>query len=237
MNPIVTSNDIIETYFRYIMTRFPLGKTDPEIREQVRTVLEKGKDRLFRGPILEIMPPYKKGRSLKSLSKNYSDLVALFSKNGNYPVERELFLHQEKALERISTNNIIVASGTGSGKTECFLFPIIQYCLENPGKGVRAVLIYPLNALVEDQIERLGKYLRGTQITFGKYTGQTPRKAVTSAEREKEPANHLISREEMRSAPPHILITNYAMLEYMYAVNLISWACLFMKKENESINP
>jgi superfamily II DNA/RNA helicase len=214
MNPIVTSNDIIETYFRYIMTRFPLGKSDPETRKQVRDVLEKGKDRLFKGPILEIMPPYKKGRSLKSLSKNYSDLVALFSKSGNYPVERELFLHQEKALERILTNNIIVASGTGSGKTECFLFPIMQYCLENPGKGIRAVLIYPLNALVEDQIERLGKYLKGTQITFGKYTGQTPQ-TVTAAEREKEPANHLISRQEMRSAPPHILITNYAMLEYM----------------------
>ena len=214
MNPIVTSDDIVKTYFRYIMTRFPLGKSDPEIRDEVRDVLEKSKYRLFKGPILEIMPPYKKGNALKALIKNYPDIISIFSQNGSYPVERELFLHQHKALETILTNNIIVASGTGSGKTECFLFPIMQYCLENLGKGVRAILIYPLNALVEDQIERLGKYLKGTEITFGKYTGQTPR-TVTSAEREKEPLNHLISREEMRANPPNILITNYAMLEYM----------------------
>jgi len=79
------------------------------------------------------------------------------------------------------------------------------------------LLIYPLNALVEDQIKRIAILLKDTDITFGKYTGQTPR-SKRDAEKENELAecdNHMITREEMRKNPPNILITNYTMLEYM----------------------
>lgn len=67
MNPITVSGDIIDTYFRYLMTRFPLGKSDPAIRKQLKELLysREGKKRLIRGPILEIVPPYEKGRTLK----------------------------------------------------------------------------------------------------------------------------------------------------------------------------
>ncbi len=220
MNPIITSNAIIDTYFRYIMTRFPLGKSDPEIRKQFKNLLysSQGKSRIIKGPILEITPPYKKGYSLMELSKKipiWQPLVNHFTKTGNYPVERPLFLHQEKALIESLDNNIIVSTGTGSGKTECFLFPILRFCLKNPGEGVRAILVYPLNALVEDQIRRLGQYLKDTNITFGKYTGQTPKTLKEADNKSKLCSNHLICRKEMRSKPPNILITNYAMLEYM----------------------
>lgn len=217
MNPIITAKDLTETYLRYIQTRFPFGKTNPEIRANFKTLLDspEGKEKLIKGPILEIMPPYKKARSLRELNNDYPIwrlLVNHFDKNKSYDIDRELYLHQENALIHSIGNNLVVASGTGSGKTECFLFPILRYCLENPGYGVRAILVYPLNALVEDQIQRLGKYLKDTHITFGKYTGQTPR--------DPDPEyricpNHLTGREEMRSTPPNILITNYAMLEYM----------------------
>lgn len=217
MNPILTSKDLIDTYFRYLLTRFPLGKTDPEVREKFKNILysSEGKQNLIKGPILEIMPPYKKSRSLKDLCQEnsvWSPLVNHFDKNKNFDISCKLYLHQEKALIKSINNNIVVAAGTGSGKTECFLFPIIKYCLEHPGIGVRAILVYPLNALVEDQIQRLGKYLKGSQITFGKYTGQTPR---DPDEDNKICSNHLTSRKEMRLSPPNVLITNYAMLEYM----------------------
>ena len=77
----------------------------------------------------------------------------------------------------------IVASSTGSGKTEAFLIPIIDYCLRHkPQPGIKAVLVYPMNALANDQLKRLRRLLKGTGITFAKYTGDT-RQHITKNER------------------------------------------------------
>lgn len=220
MNPIKTAKNITDSYYRYIMTRFPFGKTNPELQKRFENLLysQLGKEKLIKGPILEITPPYTKGKSLKELSELFPEwlkLKEMLEKNTDYDINRALFKHQEKALIKSLNNNIVVASGTGSGKTESFLFPIFQYCLENPGKGVRAIMIYPLNALIEDQIERLDKYLKDTNITFGKYTGQTPHTKKDIDKNQEYSKNHIITREEMRQSPPNILITNYAMLEYI----------------------
>lgn len=93
-----------------------------------------------------------------------------------------LFLHQEKGIENIlSGNNTIVASGTGSGKTEIFLAPILDYCIQHRHeKGVKAIIVYPMNALANDQVERLRRILYpinkslDKKITFAIYTGETP---------------------------------------------------------------
>ena len=220
MNPIHTANQLIETYERYLMTRFPLGKTDPHLRKRFRTLLQSpmGRTKLIKGPILEITPPYRAGKSLMELSNTapeWGGLCEAFAKNQGYDIYRPLFSHQEAALEKSLKQNIVVASGTGSGKTESFLFPVLRHCLQHPGRGVRALLVYPLNALIEDQIDRLAKYLNDTQVTFGKYTGQTPRDLKDADPKERRCKNHLITRQEMRENPPHILITNYTMLEYM----------------------
>ena len=69
--------------------------------------------------------------------------------------------HQIASIERLQRGrNLIVASGTGSGKTECFLLPVLDDALRNPGPGVRAVIVYPLNALANDQLHRLRVMLR-----------------------------------------------------------------------------
>lgn len=110
--------------------------------------------------------------------------------------KRPLFDHQSGAFERIvrAGRSTVVATGTGSGKTECFQIPLLYSLLTEPGAqrrqgGIRALLVYPLNALVEDQIMRFRRLLfwinlqchdgrNGLRIerpiTFGRYTGDTP---------------------------------------------------------------
>lgn len=133
----------------------------------------------------------------------------------------------EKAVRH--RRNLVIATGTGSGKTECFLFPILdrlfreaeQGTLAQP--GVRALLLYPMNALADDQVKRMRRLLKDCpEITFGRYVGETPgerRQAVQDFRRRypHEPLipNELLSREEMQARPPHILLTNFAMLEYL----------------------
>ena len=105
---------------------------------------------------------------------------------------RELYVHQDRAIRatHIDGNNVVVATGTASGKTESFLYPILfklyqQYLdgyLSEP--GVRALILYPMNALANDQRERLGEICEalrrsgsGFAPTFGQYIGQTPENA------------------------------------------------------------
>jgi hypothetical protein len=154
---------------------------------------------------------------------------------------RKLFKHQWEAFDRAvyRRENVIVATGTGSGKTECFLLPILYRLLteptsQRPQNGIRALLVYPLNALVEDQVMRLRRLLfwvnlqfhepgtrfRAThQITFGRYTGDTPLNSTDFKRKEAEESlsglGELVYRDEMQSRPPDILITNFTMLEYM----------------------
>ena len=127
--------------------------------------------------------------------------------------EWQLYHHQEYAARRILEGRpTIIASGTGSGKTESFLIPIIDYCLRHRDEeGVKALLVYPMNALANDQLQRLRRYLRGTGITFGRYTGDTPESGNMADDG--IPREERTTRTAIRSMPPDILITNYAMLE------------------------
>lgn len=138
-------------------------------------------------------------------------LVPLFPKLA----EKGLYTHQNKGiLSILDERHTIISTGTGSGKTETFLIPIIAHCLQSMERGVKAIIVYPMNALAGDQIERIAAYTQDTNITFGLYTGATPENP--SAETlERKFANHLIYRDEMRANPPDILITNYVMLDRM----------------------
>lgn len=108
-----------------------------------------------------------------------------------------------------------MATGTGSGKTEAFLLPIIDYCLRHRDKaGIKAVIIYPMNALINDQLKRLRDLLGGKKlVTFGRYTGETPSEAGEHPP--DVPAEERYNRQELRESPPDILLTNYTMLEYL----------------------
>ncbi len=117
-----------------------------------------------------------------------------------FPNLNRLYVHQEKAiLSILGGRPTIISTGTGSGKTEAFLIPILDHCLKNRTSGVKAIIIYPMNALANDQVRRLEQATRDTPITFRLFTGNTDEKV----------------RNEIRRDPPDILVTNYVMLDWM----------------------
>jgi ATP-dependent helicase YprA (DUF1998 family) len=229
LQPIDTMNHIRETYLRYLKTIYPFQ--NQQLRIPFWQVLEE-EGRLVKGPLLESAPPFATGKSISRLVEDgilHPNFRLLCSKA--MPWERPLYLHQDKAITHVVQNrrNLIVASGTGSGKTETFLIPILDHLLREESEGtlqqpgVRALLLYPMNALANDQLKRLRRVLREyPTITFGRYTGETDEEDSGAINRFHEQfpheillKNELLSRRQMRSTPPHILLTNYAMLEYL----------------------
>ena len=132
--------------------------------------------------------------------------------------------HQAEAWRRLGGRrklSTLVATGTGSGKTECFLWPVLSHCLaerQAGRRGVKAVLIYPMNALATDQAGRLAREiwnhpaLKG-QVTAGLYIGEGGRGAGGQAEMTAQSV--VTDRATMRVSPPDILLTNYKMLDYL----------------------
>ena len=135
------------------------------------------------------------------------------------PLKFPPYAHQAKAFKRLSgpdKQSTLVATGTGSGKTEAFLWPILDHVRQVKGtRGIKAILTYPMNALASDQAERIAKAVHGIDalegVRAGLYVGDTPEEAAfTMGE------DHVITnRESMRLDPPDILMTNYKMLDYL----------------------
>ena len=156
------------------------------------------------------------------------EFVELYRDKRNL-LTRSLYKHQELSIRKIKEGrNLIVTTGTGSGKTESFLLPVINYLMEQKERGalndgVRALIIYPMNALANDQMKRMRELLANyPSITFGSYTGETEKEDKDALSKymslnswQKPLPNERISRNQMKERPPHILITNYAMLEYL----------------------
>lgn len=237
-DPIEASQNIKDEFISYITTVFNIS--DPDYAKQFHSALE-ADGAVAKGPFLEVNDSFKKGRSLTELIQE--DVVSdLFKElEGDVPdgekelqLNRSLYLHQEHAILKANQGkNLIVTTGTGSGKTECFLIPIMNQLFReiesgSLDSGVRAILIYPMNALANDQMKRLRKLFKVfPQFTFGVYNSSTQEKPEQGRHeygkifrdvngRPLPPLeNEIVSREEMRATPPHILITNYAMLEYM----------------------
>jgi ATP-dependent helicase YprA (DUF1998 family) len=227
IDPLGTSELITSTYRRYLRSLLPIrdAAIAAALDHQIST-----SDQLAKGPFLEATPPYETGASLSELiDEGVLDPGLRALGSHALPLDRPLYRHQDQAIRKAAAGrNLVVATGTGSGKTESFLLPIlnslaVERSAGTLAPGVRALLLYPMNALANDQMKRLRKLLAGTpSITFGRYTGDTeekPRQAreLFEALNPGEPllGNELLSREEMRATPPHLLLTNYAMLEYL----------------------
>ena len=218
---------IRQRYENYLKTSFFFK--EPDLRASFQEAL-KEEGSLLKGPYPEPDRGFEHGFGAHALARECfpnksEDLLPALT-------NRRLYVHQQQAIQatHIEDRNVVVATGTASGKTESFLYPILfelyrQHLagdLEEP--GVRAMILYPMNALANDQRDRLGQIRKKLhkasskfKPTFGQYTGQTPEHANDKKRNapEEPPPGELIFREDMRRTPPHILLTNYSMLEYL----------------------
>ncbi|WP_400219457.1 DEAD/DEAH box helicase [Methanomethylophilus alvi] len=222
-DPLRSSQKIVEDFRRYILTTFKTD--DPAINESLAEQVKT--EAISNGPYLSISPNYERKCSLKSLIPGMlSPGFIKIPDSSLKPEKFNLYIHQYKALETVAKNdhNLVLSTGTSSGKTFSFLLPILNYLLNERekgelGPGVRAMIIYPMNALANDQLNELRGLLKGTGITYGAFTGDTQQSQSEALKIYKKTYdrnpddNELISREAMNAEPPNILITNYAMLE------------------------
>ena len=238
IDPLKLQDDLQSHIQRYLLTALPINSRFPDLRKQAEDYLSKS-DVLVKGPYIEAIPDFPKGSSLQDLVEQ-GVLHRGFESLGESVYRRKLHSHQERAIKEVVSNgkNIVVATGTGSGKTECFFYPLIDALLKDDPKdnpGIRAIIVYPLNALANDQLYQrlapvLAKQLEAYGITVGRYTGQTkPGWDRTKIETQllggsrflretfgrQISRNWLLSRDEMLETPPHVLVTNYAMLEHL----------------------
>ncbi|NMC72417.1 MAG: DEAD/DEAH box helicase [Myxococcales bacterium] len=241
LNPVQFGTEVIDQFGRYLMTTFPIA--DRGMEEQVRRHLrhELGGERLIaKGPYVFIHSAFEEGPSVADLCAD--------PKLGLHPVLKSVFpyeslhKHQELTLRAIKGGrHTVVATGTGSGKTEAFLLPVVDHALHlrdaGAAPGVAAVLVYPMNALVDDQLRRLRPLLAGTGVTFGRYTGVTPEEREPEQGRLREsrpytarelgflregkeekvpiPWEECFTRRDIRERKPRILLTNFHQLEYL----------------------
>jgi ATP-dependent helicase YprA (DUF1998 family) len=234
--PISASETVVSAVERYLRSNF--NPRREAIAQDYSKAIDASKQSRDIGGALfrEVRREFAAGKTLDELVKEgvaHPELAQF--------THHKLYEHQSKTLQLASgeSKNVIVATGTGSGKTESFLLPIINSLLiqRDAGildDGIRAIIVYPMNALATDQLDRLrGALAKYPDITFGRFVGPTKE---TRKEAQKEqgnqvfPKNERASREEMLDKPPHILITNYAMLERLLL--LPKWDPLFTGKLN-----
>ncbi|WP_217601995.1 DEAD/DEAH box helicase [Chitinophaga sp. GbtcB8] len=221
-NPFEIWKELRNIYLKYIDTGIPL-KYKPLENERKDLLMEP--EAICKEPIIELVPRYDEQYTLsEACQKLHLDpLFAIFARKGFFPdrhgQESKVYMHQFRAMQEALVNrkHMVATTGTGSGKTECFLFPLL-YDIFNEKKNrgtrklhaVRGLILYPLNALAEDQMRRLRKglsnstaiefldrQLDGQRISFGRYTGITPisgRKTASKITRLKTEASSL-SRE------------------------------------------
>ena len=206
-------------------------KNKPLNRWLRKALATDGSNALMADPVFEALFPWQAGkRTVKQMEEK-----GLFSRQTldaleNAPIcpcprTRKPYAHQQEAyrylLDKSKANSVIVSSGTGSGKTECFMIPLLEDLVreriieKNYSKGIRALFLYPLNALIDSQRDRLrswSSHFRG-DITYCLYNGETPEiYDQTDPEVVAQP-ERLFDRESIRQRVPDMLLTNPSMLE------------------------
>ena len=178
LNPIVFTENVLHSFLRYQLTAYAFA--DDGLRAQMRELLSLDATRrspLLKGPYVSLSRPFREGGSVDAL---VAEGLLHPHMRQRIPAEiTHLYGHQEEAIRAIrGGHTTLVSTGTGSGKTECFLYPVISRRLElrddGAAAGICAVIVYPMNALAEDQLMRLRSLLAGAGITFGMYVGKTP---------------------------------------------------------------
>jgi len=202
--------EIKESILAYLKATFTFQ--DKEVHKAFYKFINHPTEGLFKGSYLSLKLPFVKA------NQGEWDNVPLTIKPDWLPYD-----HQVKSWHRLSTANqeaqpTIITTGTGSGKTESFMYPVLDYCYRNLSRqGIKVIILYPMNALATDQAKRLaeaiyederikGKVSAGLFIGEGKDAAKYPKTMG---------AGHIIeNRESILASPPDILLTNFKMLDY-----------------------
>ncbi|WP_084960226.1 DEAD/DEAH box helicase [Thermoactinospora rubra] len=203
MKPTLAAEELRESLTQYLTTTFALS--DPMARDALKLFLNDPGQGIFRGPYLRIRTPFRAAddgweRCLEWVPSGFTP-----------------YRHQAAAFRRLSTlgkraEPTLITTGTGSGKSESFLVPVLDHCRRERRKGrrgVKAVLLYPMNALATDQARRISAYLRepGMEaVEAALYIGDTPEVGYPKV---------ATLRADIRRNPPDVLITNYKMLDLL----------------------
>ena len=204
MLPSVVASELEQVASDAIRTAF--HPTTPGFTGLIERFLAE-RERLLKGPYISVALPFHEGSG-----RNWFPHIPL-----PFPPYR----HQEKAFDRLlpgTPRNTLVATGTGSGKTECFLLPILEHCRQQHSqgrKGIKAILIYPMNALATDQARRIADLIHSIPslagLRAGLYIGaadESPTAAMTAT-------SVITDKNALHKAPPDILLTNYKQLDYL----------------------
>lgn len=200
---------LIDDYKSYVSSF--VTPRDPYIKARVDQAMEAGD--LWPQPMLALNPAFQSGGSIPDLVRDgllHPKCADIFraGKSMDRPsgVEMRLHQHQREAIDiSRGQNNYVLTTGTGSGKSLSYIVPIIDHVLRaGTGKGIKAIIVYPMNALANSQEEELAKFLNDPLVEGGdppvrvaRYTGQESRER----------------KDEILADPPDVLLTNYVMLE------------------------
>lgn len=209
MNVFDLRNELVSEYGAY--TQSFINIRHEALRAKVTEEIDGGA--LWPRPLLQLNPAYEPGGSVDDLVKAgtlHPECARIFRRKRDDQdpgAALLLYRHQVEAIERARQGEpYVVTTGTGSGKSLTYILPIVDHVLRRgSGRGIQAIVIYPMNALANSQFDELEKFLQrgyaaGSQpVTYARYTGQESN----------EERNRIIA------TPPDILLTNYVMLELL----------------------
>ncbi|BBG66226.1 helicase, C-terminal:type III restriction enzyme, res subunit:DEAD/DEAH box helicase, N-terminal [Hydrogenimonas sp.] len=204
MIPSVLSTQVIQGVKDFLTTTF--HSTTPAFSGAIERFVEE-EGMLFKGPYFSIALPFRKGSRKKRF---FPEIL----ESSFVP-----YLHQELAFERLGVEKplpTLVATGTGSGKTESFMYPILEYCrLHKSQHGVKAIIIYPMNALAADQAKRFAKAISSAQALKGVRVGLFVGGEDGDRQSQMSKDYVITDKDILRRDPPDILLTNYKMLDFL----------------------
>lgn len=198
MNIFQFRQEVIDQYASYVSSFVHIK--DSDIRNYVDAQMASGV--FWPDPLVQLNPNFSPGGSVADLVAEgalHPGCAELFQA-GEPPQPLRLYAHQRAAVQMAQQGrSYVVTTGTGSGKSLTYILPIVDHVLRRgTGRGVQAIVVYPMNALANSQLEELNKFLGGgEQVTFKRYTGQESRE----------------EKDAIIAQPPDILLTNYMMLE------------------------
>jgi len=205
MIPGLLASEVAAALKEFIITGYETET--PPFKGEFRRLVEEQQDgeAFIKGPYVSIGLPFLTGSAGRDFFQGFET---------EYPP----YAHQEQAWQRLASDrqaaNTLVATGTGSGKTECFLYPVLDHCQRAAGPGIKAIVIYPMNALATDQAKRFAEVIHGQQalkgLRVGLFVGGDGQ-GIKSM----RPDQVITDKETLRNNPPDVLLTNYKMLDYL----------------------